>query len=59
MVVRLLKTGEYADFITSCGETEYRVHRSIVCPRSQPIKDLIDGKAVCILNVKLLPIPQH
>ncbi|KAK7921500.1 hypothetical protein PG985_009522, partial [Apiospora marii] len=30
----LYRTGEYSDLIISCGGTDYRVHRSIICPRS-------------------------
>lgn len=31
---RFLESGEYSDFLISCGDREFKVHRIILCPRS-------------------------
>jgi hypothetical protein len=30
----ILKSGKYSDLIICCGDHEFKVHRAIVCPRS-------------------------
>ncbi|KAF5989216.1 kelch 4 [Fusarium coicis] len=34
----LLKTGDYSDFVITCGETRHKVHKAIICPRSDFFK---------------------
>ncbi|KAF5610718.1 kelch 4 [Fusarium subglutinans] len=34
----LLKTGEYSDFVIICGKARHRVHKAIICPRSDFFK---------------------
>lgn len=31
----LLQTSEYSDFIITCREKKYHVHKAILCPRSE------------------------
>jgi hypothetical protein len=31
---RFLESGEYSDFLITCGDREFHVHRIIICPRS-------------------------
>ncbi|KAF4497646.1 Kelch 4 [Fusarium agapanthi] len=34
----LLKTGDYFDFVIICGQTRHKVHKAIICPRSDFFK---------------------
>ena len=40
----LLKTGKYSDLKIRCGTAEWRVHRSVLCPRSKYIAAACDGE---------------
>ncbi|PCD23850.1 hypothetical protein BFJ63_vAg11781 [Fusarium oxysporum f. sp. narcissi] len=43
-LVDLLKTGDYSDLVISCGKDQYRVHKAIICPRSDFLKAACDGE---------------
>ncbi|PNP79249.1 hypothetical protein FNYG_07325 [Fusarium nygamai] len=43
-LANLLQTGDYSDLTITCGEDQYRVHKAIVCPRSNFFKAACDGK---------------
>ena len=49
----LFTTGKYSDFTVFCGNREFRLHRSIVCPRSSFFASALDSNFVvslpCIL----------
>jgi hypothetical protein len=32
---RLCSSGQYSDFVISCGTDEYKVHRAIICTQSE------------------------
>ncbi|KAF5685942.1 kelch 4 [Fusarium circinatum] len=34
----LFKTGDYSDFVIICGKTRHKVHKAIICPRSDFFK---------------------
>ncbi|KAK2925542.1 BTB/POZ domain [Fusarium oxysporum f. sp. vasinfectum] len=34
----LLKTGDYCDFVIICGQARHKVHKAIICPRSDFFK---------------------
>lgn len=36
--VSLLKTGDYCDFVIICGQARHKVHKAIICPRSDFFK---------------------
>ncbi|KAF5594759.1 hypothetical protein FPCIR_4773 [Fusarium pseudocircinatum] len=43
-LANLLKTGDYSDLTITCGKDQYRVHKAIICPRSNFFKAACDGK---------------
>ncbi|KAF5689982.1 amino acid transport gap1 [Fusarium denticulatum] len=43
-LANLLKTGDYSDLTITCGKYQYRVHKAIICPRSNFFKAACDGK---------------
>ena len=43
MVIRLWKTGEYHDATVTCHGKTWKVHKSILCSRSQYFKKAFDG----------------
>ncbi|KAJ0124218.1 Uncharacterized protein HZ326_31364, partial [Fusarium oxysporum f. sp. albedinis] len=44
VAIVLLKTGDYSDLVISCGKDQYRVHKAIICPRSDFLKAACDGE---------------
>ncbi|KAM0269464.1 hypothetical protein ACHAPA_004029 [Fusarium lateritium] len=42
-LAKLLDTGDYSDLTIICGKDRYKVHKAIVCPRSQFFKAAISG----------------
>ncbi|EXK28680.1 hypothetical protein FOMG_15139 [Fusarium oxysporum f. sp. melonis 26406] len=38
------RTGDYSDLVISCGKDQYRVHKAIICPRSDFLKAAFDGE---------------
>ncbi|KAF5631134.1 amino acid transport gap1 [Fusarium tjaetaba] len=43
-LANLLQTGDYSDLTITCGKDQYRVHKAIICPRSNFFKAACDGK---------------
>ncbi|KAG5804747.1 hypothetical protein H9Q74_004426 [Fusarium xylarioides] len=43
-LVDLLKTGKYSDLTISCGKDQYRVHKAIICPRSNFFEAACSGE---------------
>lgn len=39
----LFESGDYHDFVLTCGKKEFQIHRSIVCPQSSVLKVMCDG----------------
>ena len=39
----LLACGKYSDLIVRCGDTEYKLHRAVVCPSSEFLAVICDG----------------
>ncbi|KAI7763707.1 hypothetical protein LZL87_011564 [Fusarium oxysporum] len=40
----LLKTGDYSDFVIICGQARHKVHKAIICPRSDFFKESQTGE---------------
>ncbi|KAF5569597.1 hypothetical protein FPANT_13896, partial [Fusarium pseudoanthophilum] len=43
-LANLLKTGKYSDLTISCGNDQYRVHKAIICPRSNFFEAAFSGE---------------
>jgi hypothetical protein len=41
---QLLSSGVFSDFTITCGERDFKVHRSIICADSHFFKSVADGK---------------